>query len=222
MEAKSSFLSLFEKLEGFVGKLPGSLQKPILQEITPLKDLFLRQRAPRFVLTGDPAAGSAGLFNAIFSAPVAPFAQAATADAVPPATGWQDFSHMGRGVLRLLDARVASAGASAADATHAALMTEPADLFLFLQALGENDSRLASDLDALERLLELSERTHGRRPGVLGIVVNSTEGTPSLPEMDAARARLQIALASRPNIARHMAPALDVATFIAFPAGWHV
>ena len=39
MEAKSSFLGLFERLEGFVGKLPGSLQKPILQEITPLKDL---------------------------------------------------------------------------------------------------------------------------------------------------------------------------------------
>ena len=73
MDTKSSFLSLFERLEGFVGKLPGSLQKPILQEIVPLKDLFLRQRAPRFVLTGDPAAGSAGLFNAVFSAPVGPF-----------------------------------------------------------------------------------------------------------------------------------------------------
>ena len=111
MEAKTTFLHLFERLEGFVGKLPGSLQKPILQEIVPLKDLFLRQRAPRLVVTGDPAAGSAGLFNAIFSAPVAPFAQAATADVVPPAAGWQDFSHLGRGVLRLLDARQAAPGA---------------------------------------------------------------------------------------------------------------
>ena len=34
--------------------------------------------------------------------------------------------------------------------------------------------------------------------------------------MDAARARLQIALAARPKIARHMAPALDVATFMRF------
>ena len=216
MEAKSSFLGLFERLEGFVGKLPGSLQKPILQEITPLKDLFLRQRAPRFVLTGDPAAGSAGLFNAIFSAPVAPFAQATAADAVPPGAGWQDYSHLGRGVLRLLDARTASSDAPVADATHAALLTEPADLVLFLRAFGADESRLASDLDALERLLDLSERTYGRRPGVLGIVVNSTEGVPSLPEMDAARARLQIALASRPNIARHMAPTLDVATFMRF------
>ena len=34
--------------------------------------------------------------------------------------------------------------------------------------------------------------------------------------MDAARARLQMALAARPKIARHMAPALDVATFMRF------
>ena len=129
METKSAFLSLFERLEGFVGKLPGSLQKPILQEITPLKDLFLRQRAPRFVLVGDPAAGSAGLFNAIFSAPVAPFAQVSAADAVPPAVGWQDFSHLGRGVLRLLDARTNTPGTPMADTTRAALMIEPADLF---------------------------------------------------------------------------------------------
>ncbi len=216
METKSSFLSLFERLEGFIGKLPGSLQKPILQEIVPLKDLFLRQRAPRFVLAGDPAAGSAGLFNAVFSAPVAPFAQAAAADAVPPAAGWQDFSHLGRGVLRLLDARTATSGASTADATQAALMTEPADLYLFLHAFGGDEARLALDLDTLERLLDLSERTHRVRPSVVGIVVNSAEGATPRPEMDAARARLQIALAGRPNIARHMAPALDVATFMRF------
>ena len=224
MEAKTTFLHLFERLEGFVGKLPGSLQKPILQEIVPLKDLFLRQRAPRLVVAGDPAAGSAGLFNAVFSAPVAPFAQAATADAVPPAAGWQDFSHLGHGVLRLLDARQAMSGATVADATQAALMTQPADLFLFLQAFPaivatpatNTDARLNSDLDALEGFLDLTERAHGIRPAVLGVVVNSAEGEPPLAEMDAARARLQIALAGRPKIARHMAPALDVATFMRF------
>ena len=221
MEAKTTFLHLFERMEGFVGKLPASLQKPILQEIVPLKDLFLRQRAPRLVVTGDPAAGSAGLFNAIFSAPVAPFAQAATADAMPPAAGWQDFSHLGRGVLRLLDARQAMPGATAAEATQAALMTQPADLFLFVQAFNEtppagDDPRLAQDLDALENLLDLTERAHNIRPAVLGVVVNSAEGAPPLPAMDAARARLQIALAGRPKIARHLAPTVDVATFMRF------
>ena len=221
MENKSSFLHLFERLEGFVGKLPSSLQKPILQEITPLKDLFLRQRAPRLVVTGDPSAGSAGLFNAIFSAPVAPFALDTAADVMPPAVGWQDFSHAGRGVLRLLDARLSAPGAVLADATKASVSTEPPDLFLFLQAFAttppeDSDARLATDLDALESLLDLTERTHQIRPCVLGVVVDSTENAPPPAETDAARARLQIALANRPKIARHLAPAIEVSTFMRF------
>ena len=219
MEAKSSFLHVFEKLESFVGKLPGSLQKPILQEVTPLKDLFLRQRAPRIVLTGDPDAGSAGLFNAIFTAPVAPFAQASGVETAPPVTGWKEFSHADRGVLRLLDTRVPAGEPSASDAVQAALTTEPPDLFLFLtdfSPAAENSLRLAADLDRLESLLDLTGRVHQTHPCVLGLVVNSSEQELSLADMEAARARLQVAMASRPKIAQHMAPALDVATFMRF------
>ena len=221
MESKTTFLHLFERLEGFVGKLPGALQRPILQEVTPLKDLFLRQRAPRFVLTGDPAAGSAGLFNAIFSAPVAPFATDAAADTMPPAAGWQDFSHGGHGVLRLLDARVPGPGQPLSDAALAAAATEPPDFFLFVQpfnpgAAGADDPRAAADLDALERLLEATEKAHQLRPGVLGVVVNSGEAAAPAEQIEAARTRLQAALALRPKIARHMAPTVAVGTFMRF------
>lgn len=219
MEAKSSFLHVFEKLESFVGKLPGSLQKPILQEVTPLKDLFLRQRAPRIVLTGDPAASSAGLFNAIFTAPVAPFAPAADAEAAASAPGWKEFSHADRGVLRLLETRAQAAESSPSDAVQAALTTETPDLFLFLTDFASAEvapTRLAADLDRLESLLDLTGRVHQTHPCVLGLVVNSSEQELSLKEMEGARARLQVAMASRPKIAQRMAPALDVATFMRF------
>ena len=221
METKTTFLQLFERLEGFVGKLPGALQKPILHEVTPLKDLFLRQRAPRLVLTGDPAAGSAGLFNAIFSAPVAPFATDAAADTMPPAAGWQDFSHGGKGVLRLLDARVPDPGQPLPAAVLAAVATEPPDFFLFLQpfapgSVPAEDARGAADLDALERLLEATEKAHQLRPCVLGVVVNSGEAAATADPMEAARLRLQTTLAMRPRIARHMAPAAAVGTFMRF------
>ena len=221
MESKTTFLQLFERLEGFVGKLPGALQRPILQEVAPLKDLFLRQRAPRFVLAGDPAAGSAGLFNAIFSAPVAPFATDAAADTMPPAVGWQDFSHGGHGVLRLLDARVSGPGQPLSDAALAAVATEPPDFFLFVQpfgpgAAGADDPRAAADLDALERLLEATEKAHQLRPGVLGVVVDSGEAAAPADQVEAARLRLQAALALRPRIARHMAPTVAVGTFMRF------
>ena len=221
MEAKSSFLHVFEKLESFVGKLPGSLQKPILQEVTPLKDLFLRQRAPRIVLTGDPEAGSAGLFNAIFTAPVAPFAQVPDAGTAPviPTAGWKEFSHADRGVLRLLDTRAPAGESSPEDVVQAALTTEPPDLFLFLtdfSAATDAPARLAGDLDRLEALLDLTAKVHQTHPCVLGLVVNSSEQPLSLAEMEAARARLQLAMATRPKVAQHMAPALDVATFMRF------
>ncbi len=220
MEAKSSFLHVFEKLESFVGKLPGSLQKPILQEVTPLKDLFLRQRAPRIVLSGDPEAGSAGLFNAIFTAPVAPFAQAQDAETTPvPTAAWKEFSHADRGVLRLLDAREATGDISPAQAVQAALTTEPPDLFLFLTDFStatEVPARLAGDLDQLEALLDLTAKVHQTHPCVLGLVVNSSEQPLSPGGMEAARVRLQVAMATRPKVAQHMAPALDVATFMRF------
>ena len=219
MEAKSSFLHVFEKLESFVGKLPGSLQKPILQEVTPLKDLFLRQRAPRIVLVGDPAAGSAGLFNAIFTAPVAPFAHPEGGDAVPISTGWKEFSHAERGVLRLLDTRAQTTDVPANDTVQAALTTEPPDVFLFLtdlSAVPGSTTRLAADLDRLENLLDLTGRVHQTHPCVVGLVVNSSEQASPAGGMEAARARLQVAMASRPRVAQRMAPALDVATFMRF------
>jgi uncharacterized protein (DUF697 family) len=216
METKETLLHLSERLEKLVNRLPAALQKPILQELVPLKDLFLRQRAPRIVLAGDPGAGSAGLFNAIFTAPVAPFAEAAAADAVPMAGGWQDFSHQGQGVLRLLDTRSADAAAPLADATRSALAAEPPDLFLFLRGFATDDAREAADLDRLDSLLGLAAQLHTSRPCVVGVVVYSAEAEAPAAEMDAARGRLQAALATRPQIARRLAPALDVATFMRF------
>src|SRR2546423_1325049 len=49
---RSSLLHIIERLEGFLGKLPETIRRPVLHELTPLKELFLQQRAPRFVLTG--------------------------------------------------------------------------------------------------------------------------------------------------------------------------
>ena len=213
MDAKQTFLQVFEKLEGFAHRLPGALQTPILQEVTPLKDLFLRQRAPRLVLAGDPGASSAGLFNAIFGAPVAPFAREDASDKAPPAAGWQDFSHAGRGVLRLLEARQ---GEEVSEATAAALAAEPPDLFLFLVAPGAMTANDPAAFDRLEALLERTERAHGLRPCVVGIVVDANEAPATDDTSTSDKARLQAALAARPRIAQHLAPAQSVRTFMRF------
>jgi len=49
---RQSLLHIIERLEGFLGKLPETIRRPVAHELTPLKELFLQQRPPRFVLTG--------------------------------------------------------------------------------------------------------------------------------------------------------------------------
>lgn len=217
MDQKGSFLHLFERIEGFASRLPGPLQKPILKELTPLKELFLQQRPPRFVLAGDPGVGAAGLFNAIFGAPVAPFAQGGAETAPGPLTGWREFSRGARGVVRLLDARQPDAHAPIGDVTRAAMAAEPPDAFLFLRAPeADGEGRLDADIDTLDRLVQEAARTHETRPCVLGLVVTSAEARRPEAEVESVRARLQLSLSVRPNLAERLAPALEVATFMRF------
>ena len=218
MENKSSFLHLFERVEGFANKLPGPLQKPILKELTPLKELFLQQRAPRFVLTGDPGVGAAGLFNAIFGAPVAPFADSA-AESTPPAplSGWRDFTRSGRGVVRILDARTVNPGEPIADVTRAALAAEPPDVFLFLRGPdAAGDARLDADVDTIDRLVQFAAQSHETRACVLGLVVTSAETRAPEAEVETARSRLQLALSVRRSLAERLVATLEVATFMRF------
>lgn len=50
---RDSLLSLYDRFTQLVEKLPGGLQKPILRELTPIRNLFLEQRPARLILLGD-------------------------------------------------------------------------------------------------------------------------------------------------------------------------
>ena len=49
---RETLLSLYDRFSRLVEKLPGGLQKPILRELGPIREVFLEQRAPRFLLLG--------------------------------------------------------------------------------------------------------------------------------------------------------------------------
>ena len=225
METRSTFLSLFEKVEGLAGKLPGGLHKTVLNAVTPVKDLFLLQRPPRIVLVGDASVGGAGLFNAIFSAPVAPFEPVdGGGPEQPPATGWQSLAHAGRGVIQLLDAR---GPGTSPDTARAALAALAPDLFLLVREAaapgnpGDNDDDgLAAQLLSLEELLAYSDTRHGEehRPSVLPVVVAGGEdGGPTDALLETTRARLAAALGARPKLApRVVLPVRGIATFMRF------
>ena len=52
--SRPALLSAYERLIGLLGRLPGSLEEPVRRELEPIKEIFLRQRAPRLAILGDP------------------------------------------------------------------------------------------------------------------------------------------------------------------------
>ena len=174
------FLSLYEKLEALVQRLPEGLRAPILREITPIKTLFLLQRPPRIVLLGDRAASRTALVNALFGADVAREGE----DAVQSAS-WQPFTQRGRGTLRLLDARrpAALAGLSRA------LGAEAPDLFLFLHDASSGKRELADELDHAASVIAFADRAHETRAKIVGVPMN----TEAVLAFDALQGRRELA-----------------------------
>jgi hypothetical protein len=94
-------LHIVERLEGLLGKLPAAIQKPVLHELTPLKELFLQQRPPRLLLAGSGRWPMPQVVNLLFNG-----------DAVEPSRQmvfeifrWQDLEIKDRGTVSVLDAR---------------------------------------------------------------------------------------------------------------------
>ena len=154
----SVFLHIVERLEAFLGKLPESMQKPILHELTPLKDLFLRQRPPRFVLTG-----SHPMPLLEFAAKIFADDEGVSEPSRETLTGlfrWQNVTIGKHGELEMLDARGADAAALAL--VREELKARPADLFFFLEA--ERAAKVATrkEIERLESLLSWNDEAGAR------------------------------------------------------------
>lgn len=193
----SKFLEHYEKLEKAVSKLPKPLQQPILNEINPLKDLFLRQRPPRVLLLGDPTVSRGALVNALFGAPVA-------SESGEEDTGirWEQFDNSGQGSLRLLDGRAPHP----VDVVRGVLAGEKADIVLCVCAEGTSAEELAPHLDQAARVVD--PRDKGALIGVLvtADVANASE----------ARQRFHGKLHERIELSTHLIRTLAVRLDVRF------
>lgn len=141
--SRPALLAAYEKLAGLLGKLPGSLQEPILRELDPIKEIFLRQRAPRIAVLGDAGIELPAFLNALAGRIVlhAPLLRGP----------WTKLE--GTGVVEIADLRGPGRVAG-----------EPADLFLFL---GTVSPTLAEDARrAAEVLTEAPPREGGSAAGL--------------------------------------------------------
>jgi uncharacterized protein (DUF697 family) len=147
----SVFLHIVERLEGFLGKLPASIQKPILSELTPLKELFLQQRPPRFVLCGSHPIPLLDFAARIFTEGTP---EPSSRETLTGLFRWQKITLGHHGSIQLLDAR--GADEAALVLIRDELRTQPADLFFFLAA--ERNAKVATrkEIERLEKLLASS------------------------------------------------------------------
>jgi len=185
----ASFLTLFEKIEALVQRLPKGLQAPILTEIRPIKTLFLLRRPPRIVLTGPNGAGKAELLAALFGAEVLLPGEENLSDG-----RWQSIGRTGRGTLELLDAR----RPASLPRLREALSAETPDLFVFIRGTDETDAAQNADLDHTIQLLSLAAAREGAGPKVLGLLL------PSGDDPELARQKLHGALHTRPELSARM------------------
>jgi len=158
----SSLLHIVERLEGLLGKLPETIRKPILHELTPLKELFLQQRPPRLLFMGSGKVPILEAIEILFAAA----ASQKVADATTEDGHWQDVSVNDHGTVSVLDARDLDVPRNAR--IQAELNRQPADIVLLVDhGEGAKNSR-DPDAHDLTDVLEWNENS-GVKAKVIGI-----------------------------------------------------
>jgi uncharacterized protein (DUF697 family) len=136
-------LHIVERLEGFAAKLPAPIQKPLLHELTPLKELFLRQRSPRLIFTGSATPPLQELLAELFRGRQ----QNGFNESLVTLFHWQTFDVGGHGTVEVLDAR--GADAAATSLIERELTAKAPDVFFHVTSSRQNGEHDRRDLEHL-------------------------------------------------------------------------
>jgi uncharacterized protein (DUF697 family) len=203
---QQTLLSLYEKIEALIARLPGPLQNAILQELRPIKQIFLAQRPARLALLGEAGANASAIASALLGSELA---------LIPPETdpGWINYEQRLKGAFRMIDARRLNQTAVAWRDLASALSIEAPDVILFLVS-GIASSDLAFECEQATRVLDfLYQRFQRRIPliGVIDLPAGTDTGT-----SNRRSAQLQAWLTGQPNLASHFVRTIAVSSFVRF------
>jgi uncharacterized protein (DUF697 family) len=194
-----SLLQIVERLERLAGKLPSKIRKAVLSELTPLKQLFLQQRPPRFLFVGSSAMPLEQVIAALFGSGH----PTGTRDVPVRTRHWNDISLPHRGTICVLDAR--GADSSSAIEIQDELKYQPADLIFFL-----HDGEIPSGTEKYDLNELLSHSTSNKTPepaARLISIIRPPGETITSDQTDLVASRLQPAVRSHPATGE---PFLDV------------
>jgi uncharacterized protein len=138
-----SLLQIVERLERLAGRLPSKIRKAVLNELTPLKQLFLQQRPPRFLFAGSAKVPARKIISALFGS-----AEFLAPNAAAPLYRWFEVGFPERGKISIIDVR--GVDESAAVHVRDELKYRGADIIFFIR-----DERIAPEIEKRE-LAELN------------------------------------------------------------------
>ena len=200
------FLHIVEKLEGFLSKLPATIQKPILHELTPLKELFLQQRPPRFVFVGSSNFPLQEILPVLFG-----LAAEKNRDALMEIFRWLDLKMDGQGTITVLDAR--GADESAVGNIRGELKSQAADIFFFVDDGDASRPPRKREIENLAAFLQWNEEV---APGakIIGVSLfdparNRTRDGAAEKQTTKLRAALEEKMSVRNHLAEIVAVPLD-------------
>jgi uncharacterized protein (DUF697 family) len=172
---QATLLHIVERLEGLLARLPEKIRRPVLTELTPLKELFLQQRSPRFLFIGSSKMPMHRIINTLFT----PGAQEQMNVALMPVHRWIDWSISGHGTISILDAR--DAGDSAAPQVEEDLKRQSADI-IFVFDDGESNFEGPSAANSVNFMLHLHHEGALGDAKVIGVSFGSEKRAAHLEE----------------------------------------
>ncbi len=201
-------LGAYEKLAKLVSKLPGPLQKAILSEMEPVKELFLEQRSARILITGPGDVSRVEIVNSLFREQIIPLTDVGQLPIVP---GWETFRRVAGGSVLILDARQQTNlhWGSGRDIF-------PPDVVLFVSERQTPADQLQTAVSPLEQALIEIETQFQQRPAVFGVVEDS-DGTP-LKNRTPEEFAVESALRASPTVRKHLAQVLSIPRWSRFRA----
>jgi uncharacterized protein (DUF697 family) len=208
---RPGLLHIIERLEGFLGKLPESIRRPVLHELTPLKELFLQQRAPRFIITGSNTQPLQEIAASLFR-----FTPAAEPrEVLMELYRWHAMELGGRGTVSFLDAR--GADLRPLSKITAELKTHPADLILHVED-GDSHPVEQAELDNVATFLTANPGEHAA-PKLIGVVFRHPNSRGRGPQDNEGRvtatrmrSQLQSVLQQEAGIAPHLIQVVEISS----------
>ncbi len=175
---QTTFVHIAERLETLAGKLPEKIRRPVLRELTPLKELFLQQRPPRFLFIGSSNTPTHRIIDTLFN----PGAPEQPNVALMPVHRWVDWDISGHGTISILDARDAPDSATAQ--VEEDLKRQPPDI-IFLFDERESDLEKPAAGKSADVLLHFQHGVGGALADakVVGVCFGSEKRTAQLREL---------------------------------------